>query len=124
MSSPDAQTPQSEADLSMEEFVSRGNARDRGEDIPLIEEGEGSGAADANPDAATAGVETSAPHAGSADKPIDKRTREGRKLTIQQEIDELTTTKHSTAKEIESARAELQRLRDQLAHVGGNVNRN
>ncbi len=50
-------------------------------------------------------------------KPVDKRTREGRKQSIQQEIDELTTAKHSTAREVESARAELERLRSELSSV-------
>ena len=122
----EAQTPQTEADLGLDDFIQRGNARDRGEEIPLIEDAENeSGAADAPAsDAVTASVEKSADRTASADTKMDKRTREGRKATIQQEIDELTTTKHTTAKEIESAKAELARLREQLAHVTNNGNGN
>ncbi len=46
---------------------------------------------------------------------IDKRTREGRKLSIQQEIDELAGQKHTTAREVEEAKAELVRLRAEKA---------
>lgn len=46
---------------------------------------------------------------------IDKRTREGRKASIQQEIDDLTATKHTTKRELEEARTELVRLKADLA---------
>ena len=42
---------------------------------------------------------------------IDKRTREGRKASIQQEIDDLTRAKYDTRREVEQAHAELARLR-------------
>src|SRR5690348_4641877 len=105
MSSPETTAPQTEADLPIEDFISRAAARERGEDIPLIEEADQASSADGAPlsDAVSASVEKSADRTVSADKPIDKRTREGRKATIQQEIDELTTTKHTTAKEVETA---------------------
>jgi len=117
-------TPQTEADLPLEEFVQRGDKRDRGEDIPLIEDAdEKSGAAGAPvSDTVTADVDKPADRTASADKTIDKRTREGKKLSIQQEIDELTTAKHSTRREVEAAQAELARLRAELAHVTGNGN--
>jgi len=126
VSTADTQAPQTEADLSVDDFVSRGNARDRGEDIPLIEDAdEKSGAAGAPvSDTVTAGVEKPADRTASADKSIDKRTREGKKQSIQQEIDELTTAKHSTRREVEAAQAELARLRAELAHVSSNGNGN
>lgn len=46
---------------------------------------------------------------------IDKRTREGRKLSIQQEIDELAGQKHATAREVEEAKADLARVRSERA---------
>lgn len=46
---------------------------------------------------------------------VDKRTREGRKASIQAEIDELTATKHATKRELEAAQAQLKELRAELA---------
>lgn len=48
---------------------------------------------------------------------IDKRTREGRKASIQAEIDALTATKHATKRELDAAQAELAKLRADLAAV-------
>lgn len=47
----------------------------------------------------------------------DKRTREGRKQSIQQEIDDLTAQKHTTKREAEAAAAEVAAMRSQLAEL-------
>lgn len=64
---------------------------------------------------APAGTETdqaASPDADSDPEPakIDRRTREGRKASIQHEIDELTATKYNTRRELELLQAELTRL--------------
>jgi len=52
------------------------------------------------------------PEAASVEPPkIDKRTREGRKASIQAEIDELIATRHTTKRELEALQADLARLR-------------
>jgi hypothetical protein len=102
-----------EAELPMEEFFERGNKRDRGEDVPeLPRAGSDAGTTD-TPQVDAAGNAASA----KVDEPPkpDKRTREGRKASIQQEIDDLTTQKHSTKREVEAAQAELTRLRAERA---------
>ena len=105
---------EAEADLPIEQFIDRGNARDRGEELPALpatEQAQSEGGDES--EAATSGTVAS-------DKKPDGRTREGRKVSIQREIDELTTAKHTTAREVESAKAELARLQSELARVNGN----
>jgi hypothetical protein len=93
--------PAAEAELSIEEFIDRGNARDRGEEVEA--------APPAPEPAAAAG-----PAAGDPKKLDSKHARPGRKQSIQAEIDALTTTKHATRKEVEATQAELTRLRGEL----------
>ena len=91
-----------EGELSIEEFVERGNARDRGEDPDTAAPPEPKPAADAAP-------------TDPKDKPrSNPRSRKG---SIQAEIDALTTTKHATRKEVEAAQAELTRLQGEIAKV-------
>src|SRR4030095_7938283 len=99
---PTPNPPAPDADLSIEDFIARGNARDRGEDIP-DEPTADAAAASAEPDKKV--------------EKVDGRTREGRKKSIQQEIDELAATKHATRAEIESAKSELRSLHQELADL-------
>lgn len=70
--------------------------------------------AEASVDAA---VETTdEPKADTAQK-VDKRTREGKKQSIQAEIDGLTRTRHHTQREVDTAQAELAKLRAELSQV-------
>ncbi len=46
--------------------------------------------------------------------PTDKRTRAGKKNSIQEEIDALVGTKHHTEREVEAAKSELARLQTEL----------
>jgi len=99
----------SEADLPVEEFFARGNARDRGEAVEPV-------ATQAEPPAAQPSESPESVASSEKPKPAaDKRSAGGRKASIQAEIDELTTTKHSTRREVEAAQAELTKLRDELA---------
>lgn len=50
----------------------------------------------------------------SIERPIDRRTREGRKSTIQAELDELTATKRTTEREITEAQAKRDALAAEL----------
>lgn len=50
---------------------------------------------------------------------VDRRTREGRKLSIQQEIDELTTVKHQTKRELDADQTKLTALRAELSALEG-----
>jgi len=103
----------SEADLSIEEFVARGNARDRGE--PVEE-----GASSAAPPMPAAAAATPTPPVAPGDKkPGDPRhNHDARKKSIKAEIDELTTTKHATRREVEAAQAELDRLKQEHQRLG------
>lgn len=118
MSEAEAVIANPEADLDIDAFIARGNARDRGEELPELP------GADASAESATDGKEAEeSSQPASADAPAtepakpDKRTREGRKASIQAEIDELTATKHSTKREVEAARAELERLNAERAKL-------
>jgi hypothetical protein len=55
--------------------------------------------------------------AAAASEPpkVDRRTREGRKLSIQQEIDELSSQRHATKSEVETTKTELATLKAELA---------
>ncbi|HMF95083.1 MAG TPA: hypothetical protein VKE96_12345 [Vicinamibacterales bacterium] len=97
----------SEADLSIEDFVARGNARDRGESEP---------AADATPPRAP-GAATTTPATPPPAPAKPRYDPEARKKSIKAEIDELTTTKHTTRREIEAAQAELVRLKVEHARL-------
>ncbi len=101
---------ETESALPIEDFISRGNDRAAGRDVPALAPAEGA-KADANTDQTTLPPVVAAP----TPEPIDRRTREGRKQTIRQEIDELTATKHTTQKELDDARQELGRLRAELS---------
>lgn len=46
---------------------------------------------------------------------IDGRTREGRKASIQREIDDLSSQRHTTKTEVDAAKAELAALRTELS---------
>lgn len=69
---------------------------------------------EAEPAAATPAVDAKP----DAAKP-DRRTREGRKLSIQQEIDELTTVKHQTRRELDADQTKLVALRAELSALQG-----
>jgi hypothetical protein len=55
------------------------------------------------------------PAASAAPAKIDKRTREGRKATIQQELDELTAKRHAAKAEADAEEARLAQIRAQRA---------
>jgi hypothetical protein len=56
------------------------------------------------------------PVAAAAEPPkVDRRTREGRKLSIQQEIDDLSSQRHTTKSEVEATKTELATLKAELA---------
>lgn len=107
--------PNTEADLPIEQFVERGNIRDTGKEPPPLDQKptDADKTDDDKPEPDTAAPDSKVIQAPA----IDKRTREGKKLSIQQEIDQLTATKHTTKREIEAATAELTRLRAEQADL-------
>jgi hypothetical protein len=95
------ETPAAEPEESLAEFVARENALERGDPEP---EPTPEPEPESEPAATTSTTDT---------PKVDKRTKEGRKLTIQQEIDALTAAKHEAKRELEAHQAELARLRTQ-----------
>src|SRR5215831_1999552 len=95
--------PAAEGELSIEEFVARGNARDRGEDVEPI-------ATPPTPPVPPPAAADATPAA----EPKARFSPGKRRESIQAQIDALTTTKHQTLKEIETAQAQLTDLRRQL----------
>lgn len=86
------------------------------EPTPSITRTDDDGNAIDDPDAAP----VAAKPAATPDPPKpDRRTREGRKLSIQQEIDELTTVKHQTKRELDADQAKLTALRSELSALEG-----
>jgi hypothetical protein len=97
------EAPAVEVEESLSDFVARENALERGETQP-----------DPEPVPETEPEPEPEPAVAKADTPkIDKRTKDGRKLTIQQEIDALTAAKHEAKRELEAHQAELARLRSE-----------
>lgn len=50
-------------------------------------------------------------------KKVDGRTLEGRRQKIYEQVEELTTQRHQTQREVEATRAELARLREEMAQL-------
>lgn len=94
--------PVAEPEESLAAFVARENALERGETVP-----EPALETPAEPEAT---VELEAPAQAAAPK-VDKRTKEGRKLTIQQEIDQLTARRYQAKAEADAEEVRLQNLR-------------
>jgi hypothetical protein len=94
------EAPVAEPEESLSDFVARENALERGDPEP-----EPTPEPEPDPEPA----ETTATDAPK----IDKRTKDGRKLTFKQEIDALAFQKHETERQIEAAKAELAALRAQ-----------
>ncbi len=91
-----------EPEESLSDFVARENALERGDPEPEPET-----APEPEPEPEPAAT------AATTEPKVDKRTKEGRKLTIQQEIDALTAAKHEAKRELEAHQAELARLRSE-----------
>lgn len=89
---------------------------DAAEAVPVADSEDDAAAASPQ---ASAGTESATPDADAPEEPkkLDKRTREGRKASIQAEIDELTATKHTTRRELEAAQQELASLRAELTKL-------
>lgn len=100
-------------DESFGAFFKAGNdadaARDRGE-APAVET--------PTPDISDEELTTKAEETEKPDpKKIDGRTLEGRRQKIYQQVEELTTQRHQTQREVEATRAELARLREEMAQL-------
>lgn len=95
-------------ELSVDDFITRGNAIESGKEPPPALETK---VPESDPDGEKPPVEVK-----TDDKPlIDRRTREGRKQSIQAEIDDLTTKKHELKRESDADAAKLVTLRAEIA---------
>jgi len=102
---PIVDSPAAEVEESLSDFVARENALERGE------------SPDPEPEPTPEPEGEPAPAAKVEPPKVDKRTKEGRKLTFQQEIDALAAQKHEAKRELEAAQAELAALRTQREQV-------
>jgi hypothetical protein len=102
MADEQVEAPVAEPEESLSDFVARENALERGDPEP---EPEPTPEPEPEPEPAATTATT--------EPKVDKRTKEGRKLTIQQEIDALTAAKHEAKRELEAHQAELARLRSE-----------
>lgn len=121
MSEPQSEQLNLEADLSVEDFISRGNLRETGKEVPeLVPPADDKKITDDTDEkevAATDKKDAKAIEGKADDKPIDKRTREGRKLSIQQEIDQLAAQKHDSQREFDAAKLRSAELRAEIAEL-------
>lgn len=111
------QSESAEAELPLSAFVKRGNARDAGKDVPDLaaaDEPEPEPVPEPEPAPPTESAEVEPKIATSTGKP-DQRTRVGKKISIQQQIDADTARKYAAKAEADVEEARLTKLRADAA---------
>ena len=109
-----------EAELSLSAFVKRGNDRDAGKDVPdlaPVADAPLSDAGAVEPDGAEPLAASAEPKIAASTGRPDQRTREGKRKSIQAEIDAETRRKYSAKQEADAEETRLTTLRAETARL-------